>query len=219
MTHPWNPLLWPIWGFRHPRTGERVWANMIMSNHASYFHQHPTFPELRGTPYTGTPHTDTADTDTDTDTGTGTGTAKVTGPPAHPPLTLPRPPALLAFTVIGLFGRGLANLGGFLFDMAENRLFNFPLFSSFFLSTVCLFPPPRLLRTQDSFPYPFHVRFGDGGEVPYATIQLLRALSWQHAQAYRPEAGDLLVVDNYLAQHSRLGYKGDRRFWIAISLD
>ena len=27
---------------------------MIMSNHASYFHQHPTFPELVGTPYTGT---------------------------------------------------------------------------------------------------------------------------------------------------------------------
>lgn len=115
----------------HPRTGERAWANMIMSNHASYFHQHPTFPELRDTPYT------------DTDTGTA----------------------------------------------------------------------------KDSFPYPFHVRFGDGGEVPYATIQLLRAVSWQHARAYRPEVGDLLVVDNYLAQHSRLGYKGDRRFWIAISLD
>jgi len=36
---------------RHPKTGEMIWSNMIVSNHASYFHSHPTFPEMVGVPF------------------------------------------------------------------------------------------------------------------------------------------------------------------------
>lgn len=36
----------------HPVTGEKMWVNMIVANHASYFHDHPSFPELANIPYT-----------------------------------------------------------------------------------------------------------------------------------------------------------------------
>lgn len=98
----------------HPVTGEKLWVNMIVSNHASYFHDHPSFPELLGKPYL--------------DGGDGSG-----------------------------------------------------------------------------FEYPFTVKYGDGSPVPYSTIQLLRKLAWEGATAPAPLDGDLLVVDNYAAQHGRLG--------------
>jgi alpha-ketoglutarate-dependent taurine dioxygenase len=37
---------------QHPITDEKLWVNMIVANHASYFHDHPSYPELSGTPYT-----------------------------------------------------------------------------------------------------------------------------------------------------------------------
>jgi len=36
----------------HPVTAEKLWVNMIVANHASYFHDHPSYPELSDTPYT-----------------------------------------------------------------------------------------------------------------------------------------------------------------------
>ncbi len=36
----------------HPITSEKLWVNMIVANHASYFHDHPSYPELSDTPYT-----------------------------------------------------------------------------------------------------------------------------------------------------------------------
>lgn len=111
----------------HPRTGEKVLASVLPAYHGSYFHSHPSFPELAGVP----------------------------------------------------FADGPGELGE----------------------------------------YPFHVTYGDGGEIPYAAIQKLRAIAWRTAVAFRPLAGDLLVIDNHLVQHARLGYEPPRRVWLAISLD
>ena len=37
---------------QHPITSEKLWVNMIVANHASYFHDHPSYPELSDIPYT-----------------------------------------------------------------------------------------------------------------------------------------------------------------------
>lgn len=117
---------------QHPVTGEQVWANMIVANHASYFHSHPSFPELNGIPF-----------------------------------------------VVGQL--------------------------------------PDALRSMED--YPFNIKYGDGTHVPYDVIQKLRGLAWDNAVAFKPRPGDLLVVDNYLAQHGRLGFAPPRRMWLGISLD
>ena len=122
---------------QHPVTGEKVWVNMIQANHASYFHDHPTFPELSGIAY--------SDEDQ-------------------------------ALTLL------------------KQRIANFEF-------------------------YPFHILYGDGSPVEYKeVIQILRGLAWHHARIFQPQAGDVLVIDNYLTQHGRLGYEGPRKLWLGISL-
>jgi len=114
----------------HPVTGERLWVNMVVANHASYFHAHPSFPELAKKKYN--------------DAGSA----------------------------------------------------------------------------EDAYLYPFNIRYGGGGEIPYeAVLQKLRKLAWELAVGVKAHAGDLLVVDNYRAQHGRLGYEGNRKMWLGISLD
>mmetsp|Transcript_43023 Transcript_43023/g.85201 ORF Transcript_43023/g.85201 Transcript_43023/m.85201 type:complete len:503 (-) Transcript_43023:260-1768(-) len=114
----------------HPVTGEHLWVNMVVSNHASYFHAHPSFPELAKTSYSD------------------------------------------------------------------------------------------VRSTEDSYPYPFNIRYGGGGEIPYeAVLQKLRKLAWELAVGVKAHAGDLLVIDNYRVQHGRLGYEGSRKLWLGISLD
>lgn len=113
----------------HPKTNEKVWSNMIQSMHASYFHSHPTFPELIDMPY-----------------------------------------------------------DAYCEDNAE-------------------------------YDYPFHMTYGDGSEIPSELIALLRRLSWEEAVAFKANAGDLLVIDNFLVQHGRLSYQPPRKLWLGISLD
>jgi len=103
-----------------------LWVNMIVANHASYFHDHPSYPELSDIPYT--------------------------------------------------------------------------------------------VEGERGIDYPFNIKYGNGESVPYEVIQTLRRLAWETARAFKAEAGDLLVVDNYRAQHGRLGYEPPRKFWVGISL-
>lgn len=110
----------------HPITSEKLWVNMIVANHASYFHDHPSYPELSDTPYT--------------------------------------------------------------------------------------------VEGEQSIDYPFNIKYGNGDSIPYEVIQTLRGLAWETARSFKPQAGDLLVVDNYRIQHGRLGYEPPRKFWIGISL-
>ena len=100
--------------------------NMIVANHASYFHDHPSYPELSDTDYT--------------------------------------------------------------------------------------------VEGEQDFDYPFNIKYGSGESVPYEVIQKLRGLAWETARSFKAEAGDLLVVDNYRAQHGRLGYEPPRKMWLGISL-
>jgi len=109
----------------HPRTGERLWVNMITANHASRFHAHPNFPELQSVVY----------------------------------------------------------------------------------------------MEQENYKYPFHIKFGDGSSVPYASIQKLRKIAWENARAFEAQNGDVLVIDNFLVQHGRIGYQGTRKLWLGICMN
>ena len=111
---------------RHPITGENLWVNAIVANHASYFHDHPSYPELIGAGYT--------------------------------------------------------------------------------------------VEGEQDNDYPFNIKYGNGESIPYEVIQTLRGLAWESARAFAAQAGDVLVVDNYLTQHGRLGYEPPRKLWVGISL-
>ena len=120
----------------HPVTGERLWVNMIVANHASYFHDHPNYPELVGVPFS---------------------------------------------------------------DQKEKKA--------------------SQIGINLNNEYPFNVKYGDGSTIPYEIIQKLRGLAWEKSRGFKAQDGDLLIVDNYVAQHGRLGYKPPRKFWIGISLN
>ena len=120
----------------HPVTGKRLWVNMIVANHASYFHDHPNYPELVGVPFS---------------------------------------------------------------DQKEKKA--------------------NQIGINLNNEYPFNVKYGDGSTIPYEIIQKLRGLAWEKSRGFKAQDGDLLIVDNYVAQHGRLGYKPPRKFWIGISLN
>jgi alpha-ketoglutarate-dependent taurine dioxygenase len=52
-------------------------------------------------------------------------------------------------------------------------------------------------------------------------ISYLRRLAWEHAVGFEWEPGDLLVLDNWVAMHGRLGfeeaYAGERQMYIALA--
>jgi len=53
---------------------------------------------------------------------------------------------------------------------------------------------------------PMHTAFADGEEIPDATIAAVRAAVWNNSVAVRCETGDVIVVDNMLASHGRMGW-------------
>lgn len=53
--------------------------------------------------------------------------------------------------------------------------------------------------------------YGDGSEVEEDVLQHIRAVTWECTIGFQWKTGDLLVVDNYLALHGRLGFKGKRK--------
>jgi len=53
---------------------------------------------------------------------------------------------------------------------------------------------------------PMHTAFADGEEIPETTVAAIRAAMWNHSVALRCETGDVIVVDNMLASHGRMGW-------------
>ena len=53
---------------------------------------------------------------------------------------------------------------------------------------------------------PMHTTFADGEPIPDETIAAVRAAVWKASVAVRLQAGDLVVVDNMLASHGRMGW-------------
>lgn len=62
--------------------------------------------------------------------------------------------------------------------------------------------------------WPVHCAYGDGTEIEPEVIRHLRETTWKHCVTVAPQSGDLLVIDNYLAVHGRMGYEGDRKVFV-----
>lgn len=58
--------------------------------------------------------------------------------------------------------------------------------------------------TTDGSPY--DTFFGDGSEISAETLAKIRASIWKHSVAMPLKSGDLVVVDNILAAHGRMGW-------------
>jgi len=59
--------------------------------------------------------------------------------------------------------------------------------------------------------YPFHSAYGDGDEIEEEVMQKIRKINWDCSKGIRYEPGDVLVLENRLVQHGRIGFKGDQR--------
>ena len=53
---------------------------------------------------------------------------------------------------------------------------------------------------------PMDTTFADGTPIPEETIAQIRAAVWSNSRAVRLQSGDLVIVDNYLAWHGRMGW-------------
>ncbi len=64
--------------------------------------------------------------------------------------------------------------------------------------------------------YPFHCRYGDGTEFSDEVVADLRQAAWRSAVAVTWEQGDLLILDNLLAQHGRMSFVGARKILVTL---
>lgn len=81
------------------------------------------------------------------------------------------------------------------------------LHNSYYFNHPDFYDQPELKAEE----IPLHVTYGDGEEVELEFIQQHRIAQWKLAVGIQWEKGDLLVLDNLLAQHARMSYEGARK--------
>lgn len=64
--------------------------------------------------------------------------------------------------------------------------------------------------------YPYCTYYGDGSEIPEATVAALRAAYTAEEIAFDWQAGDILLVDNWRVAHGRKPFTGDRRIIVSM---
>jgi hypothetical protein len=62
---------------------------------------------------------------------------------------------------------------------------------------------PHIDTTDGS---PFDTFFADGGEISAEVLAQIRASIWTRARAVALKSGDVVIVDNLLAAHGRMGW-------------
>ena len=67
--------------------------------------------------------------------------------------------------------------------------------------------------------YPTHATYGDGSEFEPEILEHIRSTNWQCAVGFQWRERDVLVIDNLLAQHSRLSYEGQRKILAYLTDD
>ena len=65
---------------------------------------------------------------------------------------------------------------------------------------------------------PRHTYYGDGSEIEPEVLQHMRATAWACAVGFKWQRDDLLVLDNLAVLHGRLGFTGDRKILVYLSV-
>ena len=63
---------------------------------------------------------------------------------------------------------------------------------------------------------PYHTAFGDGEAFDAADVRAIREAQWAHSVAFDYAAGDVVVVDNYLAMHGRFSFAPPRDLFLTM---
>lgn len=74
----------------------------------------------------------------------------------------------------------------------------------------------QMLRTFGEDRLPTHARYGDGTEISLSDLQHVQDVLWGTAVIFPWQAGDVLVLDNYLVAHGRMPFEGPRRILVAM---
>lgn len=64
---------------------------------------------------------------------------------------------------------------------------------------------------------PQFVTFGDGSEIPEEMLDTIRSVTEEHLVLEPWQKGDLVLVDNMLAAHGRMPFKGPRKILVSMS--
>jgi hypothetical protein len=69
--------------------------------------------------------------------------------------------------------------------------------------------------------WPVHCTYGDGTEIEPDVLEHLREVIWANTVVVAPQPGDLLVVDNFLMKHGRMGFPEgvERKIFVACAYD
>jgi amino acid adenylation domain-containing protein len=65
--------------------------------------------------------------------------------------------------------------------------------------------------------YPYHTYFGDGGAIPAAMLEEIRAAYDSETVAFDWQQGDILLLDNMRVAHGREPFSGERRIRTAMT--
>ena len=66
--------------------------------------------------------------------------------------------------------------------------------------------------------FPLHTCYGDGEEITDQEVDEIRSVTWSNAMSLKLQPGDVLLLDNLLALHSRMSYEGgDRKILVNLS--
>ena len=65
--------------------------------------------------------------------------------------------------------------------------------------------------------YPNNTYYGDGGEIDGETLNHLKEIHSRETTSFRWQAGDVLLLDNMLAAHSRAAYEGERKILVGMT--
>jgi alpha-ketoglutarate-dependent taurine dioxygenase len=64
---------------------------------------------------------------------------------------------------------------------------------------------------------PQNALFGDGSPIPVTFLEKIREVTRQQMELFPWRCGDLLMVDNMLAAHGRMPFKGPRKILVAMT--
>ena len=75
----------------------------------------------------------------------------------------------------------------------------------------------RDLKDKPVTKFPLTTLYGDGTEIEPEVIRHIREVQWECTRAEQLQKGDVLIMDNMLAAHSKLGHSGVRVNRVALA--